>query len=238
MPAALTNLGITEGYTDGENSWGATMNANLRKIDALTQLNLVSAALVTPPGSPATGAAYIVRGDGTGAWDTHDQEIAVYNGTSWEFHTAKEGWVAYDNNTNAFLFFDGSVWVNLTTKLAVGMPFEWQFALGGETQAVAAGNLIKIRAPCNFTAVRIYVSVNEPQESGDIIEFDVLKNGTTMLSTLITVDNTDTTSKAADTPEVVSSANVDDDDIIIVQCTEEGAGTATGAKIRFVGVRR
>jgi len=54
--------------------------------------------LLTPPGFPTTGDRYIVAGGGgtaTGAWAGHEEEIAQYNGSSWDFTTPDEGWTAW-----------------------------------------------------------------------------------------------------------------------------------------------
>ena len=38
-----------------------------------------------PPGGPAAGQAYIVGSAGSGAWNGHSNQIAIYSGTAWAF---------------------------------------------------------------------------------------------------------------------------------------------------------
>ena len=40
----------------------------------------------TPPTSPANGDRYIVGASATGAWATHDDELAILRGGTWQFH--------------------------------------------------------------------------------------------------------------------------------------------------------
>lgn len=93
MPGtALQNIGLLHGYANGENGWGADMNANLRMLDCLIQGTVIDRDLATPPGSPAAGNTYIVAASPTGAWSGHATHIARYSGTAWEFYTPKAGW--------------------------------------------------------------------------------------------------------------------------------------------------
>lgn len=48
-----------------------------------------SATTVAPPGSPAIGDFYLVAPSATGAWATHDNQIAIWRGSSpgWQFVT-------------------------------------------------------------------------------------------------------------------------------------------------------
>lgn len=66
--------------------------------------------LATPPGSPATGAVYIVATSGTGAWASKDGYLAGWDGTQWLFLAPTEGDQAriLDENTN--VVYDGAAW--------------------------------------------------------------------------------------------------------------------------------
>jgi len=49
--------------------------------------------LTAPPGSPDTGDRYIVASPATGDWASHEDDIAQYNGSSWDFTTpSAEDW--------------------------------------------------------------------------------------------------------------------------------------------------
>lgn len=64
------------------------------------------------------------------------------------------------------------------------------------------------------------------------------KNGTSILSTLITVDATELTSKTAATPGVLTTSptNFADDDLVTADCTVAGTG-AKGAIVALIGKR-
>jgi hypothetical protein len=71
-----------------------THNEALRFLDALCQATIIDKDLTEPPGSPSDGDTYIVGAtpSGASAWTGHDDDIAYYDGTSWDFHTPSEGW--------------------------------------------------------------------------------------------------------------------------------------------------
>lgn len=70
---------------------------------------------LTPPGSPATGARYIINGIGSGGWVGHDDDIAEWNGTAWVFTDAKEGLAAWVEDEDIIYVCNGSLdWVKMT----------------------------------------------------------------------------------------------------------------------------
>ena len=73
------------------------------------------------------------------------------------------------------------------------------------------------------------------QTSGSIFTVDIRVNSVSILSTLITIDNTEKTSKTALVQPVVSSPNVLEDDEITIWVTQVGDGTAAGLKVRRIG---
>jgi len=111
MPAIQgPNLGLNYGWPLGESGWNTGMDANLKKLDALIQLTVLSAT-VDVPASPTSGDRYIVPVGATGAWGGQDGKIARYNVDTWEFFTASAGWVAQVLDTGHRLRFSGSAWV-------------------------------------------------------------------------------------------------------------------------------
>ena len=68
--------------------------------------------LTSPPGSPSEGDRYIVGSGATGDWSGHDNEIAEWNGSSWDFGpTLTEGLVVYVKDENDLYVYDGSSWI-------------------------------------------------------------------------------------------------------------------------------
>lgn len=66
--------------------------------------------LTAPPGSPSEGDRYIVAATATGDWATHEDEIAEYNGSAWEFYAPSEGWRVDVIDEDAEYRFSGSTW--------------------------------------------------------------------------------------------------------------------------------
>ncbi len=62
--------------------------------------------ILTPPGSPAAGDRYLIKGVGTGAWTGKDNQIATWTGTVWEYTLPIEGmkvWVADEDATYLYI---------------------------------------------------------------------------------------------------------------------------------------
>lgn len=97
----LPNIGLKAGYPEGDNTWGADMNRNLRILDALANMRVLDKDLTAPPGSPDAGAAYIVATGATGAWAGQDGKLAIWEAgddlvaPAWFFVTPKSGWRTY-----------------------------------------------------------------------------------------------------------------------------------------------
>ncbi len=122
-----------------------------------------------------------------------------------------------------------------------GIPAETvaiEVACSNETGAVATGAPnVTFRAPFAFTLTAVRASLKTAQTSGSIFTVDVKKNGTTVLSTLITIDNTEKTSTTAATPPVISVSAIADDDELTLLVTQIGDGTAIGLKVVLIGTK-
>lgn len=111
-----------------------------------------------------------------------------------------------------------------------------QFAASGEEQLLATGtSVIKLRAPFAMTVTEVRASLSDPQTSGAVLTFDINRNGTSILSTKLTVDNNETSSLTAVTAAVLSGTTIDDDDEISIDIDQIGNGTAAGLKIAIIG---
>jgi len=75
------------------------------------QNSVLDKDLTAPPGSPSEGDRYIVASGGTGDWDTHDDDIAEYDGSEWVFETPNKGFTAYVEDESRWLVFNGTAWV-------------------------------------------------------------------------------------------------------------------------------
>jgi Protein of unknown function (DUF2793) len=63
-----------------------THNEAIRALDAVVQLSVLDRGLTSPPGSPVEGDRHIVAAGATGAWSTHDLEIAAWQDGAWAFY--------------------------------------------------------------------------------------------------------------------------------------------------------
>ena len=111
-------------------------------------------------------------------------------------------------------------------------------ALGDETTAITAGNSkVTLRMPYAFTVTDVRASLATAQTSGSILTVDVNDSGTTILSTKLTIDNTEKTSTTAAIPRVISDTALADDAEITFNVDQVGDGTAKGLKVTLIGKR-
>jgi hypothetical protein len=71
----------------------------------------VKARQNTPPVSPANGDRYLVNTAPTGAWAGQANKFAIWYTSFWSFRSPVEGEETYLQNTDEWLFYDGTAWV-------------------------------------------------------------------------------------------------------------------------------
>lgn len=109
-------------------------------------------------------------------------------------------------------------------------------AASDETTALTTGSAkATFRMPYAFTVTGVRASLTTAQTSGSIFTVDINEGGTSILSTKLTIDNTEKTSTTAATPTVVSDANLADDAEITIDIDQVGDGTAKGLKVTLIG---
>lgn len=112
--------------------------------DAFRKINASQAVISRTtdiPASPANGDLYIVPAAATGAWAGQDDNLAWYNGTSWEFFTPAEGWRFWVNDSDALFYWSGSAWTLFSpggNGSAATLAFQGFRARAAATQAIAA----------------------------------------------------------------------------------------------------
>jgi hypothetical protein len=117
------------------------------------------------------------------------------------------------------------------------IPFELVVAASDETTALTAGNAkITFRMPRAVTLTAVRASLTTAQASGNIFTVDINESGTSILSTKLTIDNTEKTSTTAATPPVISDTALADDAEMTIDIDQIGNGTATGLKVALIGV--
>ena len=91
------------------------------------------------------------------------------------------------------------------------------------------------RVPWAFTLTDVRASLTTAQASGTIFTVDINDSGTTVLSTKLTIDNTEKTSTTAAAAAVISDTALADDAEITIDIDQIGNGTATGLKVYLIG---
>ncbi len=120
----------------------------------------------------------------------------------------------------------------------ISLPCEVQLACSDETTALTTGTAkITFRMPYAMTVTGVRASLTTAQTSGSIFTVDINEGGTTILSTKLTIDNTEKTSTTAATPAVISDTALADDSEITIDIDQIGDGTAKGLKVTIIGTR-
>lgn len=209
--------GLTWGYYGGR--WGGVVVAD----GTLALTNAATNYVVVNRGSGAISVSTVNTN-----WNDTNNYGRVYKLT-----TAGSLVTATEDHRSGIYGIHGqpdATGIDTTSVLAV--------AVGDEVTAITAGTgKVSYRAPYNFLITSIKASLVAAQASGGLLTVDVNKNGTSILSTKLTFDNTETTTKTAATAAVLSSSTLDDDDVITVDVDSIGASGAAGLKVYVIGKR-
>lgn len=112
-------------------------------------------------------------------------------------------------------------------------------AIGDETNPISAGaGKVTFRMPYALTLTAVRASLKTAQATngaGGIFTVDINEGGASILSTKITIDNTEKTSVTAAAAPVISDAALADDAEITIDVDQIGDGTAVGLKIVLIG---
>lgn len=137
------------------------------------------------------------------------------------------------------------VWDSTNLKLYVYTGGAWkasaagltntQVACSDEATAITTGTAkVAFRMVGARTLVGVRASLSTAQTSGSIFTVDINKNGTTVLSTKLTIDNTEKTSTTAAAAAVISVTSFADDDEVTIDVDQVGDGTAKGLKVTLL----
>jgi len=118
----------------------------------------------------------------------------------------------------------------------IATPFELVVAASDESTALTTGTAkITFRMPRAVTLTAVRASLTTAQASGSLLTVNIKESGTTILSTKITINNTQKTSTTATTPPVISDTSLADDAEMTIDIDQIGDGTAKGLKIMLIG---
>ena len=111
-------------------------------------------------------------------------------------------------------------------------------ACSDETTALTAGTTkttFIVPYTNGFTLTGVIASLTTAQASGNIFTVDINEAGTSVLSTKLTIDNTETDSTSAAIPAVISDSSLAGYAKMTVDVDQIGNGSAAGLKIYLIG---
>lgn len=193
-----------------------------------------------PPGSPADGDIFLVGDTPSGDFVGHENALAYWDDDS-------GAWLYFEPSEGARLtdLSDGTRYEYSTASVTSGAwaaindaatPYDLVVAIGDETTAQTTGAAkVTFRAPRAFSLSKIKASLTTASSSG-APQYDVNVNGSTILTTKLTIDASEKTSETAAVPAVLSSTPfaIAADDEITIDVDTAGTGAA-GAKLAFIG---
>ena len=113
-----TRTGITFGYPDGADNYGASLNATLQRLAyLLVQLVVLRVNINNPPANPSEGDRYIVGDSPTGAWTGYSKgDIAIWgqnvtaSNLGWQRFRPYVGMEGHDRGEGQSIAWDGTEW--------------------------------------------------------------------------------------------------------------------------------
>ena len=111
-------------------------------------------------------------------------------------------------------------------------------ACSDETTALTTGTKVTMRMPFAFTLTAVRASLTTAGTGANLVTVDIEQGGTSILSTNITIDATETTSTTATTPAVISTSALTDDASIDFDVDQiDSGGVSAGLKVYLIGYR-
>lgn len=152
--------------------------------------------------------------------------------------TLADGEQGYETDTGKEKIGDGSTaWNALSYKSSTSVE-SLGFAVSDEDTDLTAGTgKLTFRMPYAFTLSEVRASVKTAPTGANLV-VDINENGTSILSTKLSIDVSEKTSTTAATAPVISDANIADDAEITIDIDQIGSTNAgTGLKILLIGTK-
>ena len=109
-------------------------------------------------------------------------------------------------------------------------------ACSDETTLLTTGTKVTFRLPYAFTLTAVRASLTTAATGGDLLTVDINEAGSTILSTKITIEASETTSVTAATPAVISDTSLADNAQITIDIDQVGNTAAgKGLKVTLIG---
>lgn len=113
MPAQLEPRGgLFWDWDLGESGWKPGMDANLLRLGRFGfHLSVKDRDLADPVAlTPVAGDTYIVGASATGDWAGKSGQVAVWDGTTWQYGVPRVGWVAYIEDEEKLSAYKAGGW--------------------------------------------------------------------------------------------------------------------------------
>jgi hypothetical protein len=131
---------------------------------------------------------------------------------------------------------DNDTSIPTTGWVKTNSPKVYSFAFSDEVTPLTSGTTkITFRMPYAMTLTSCFCSLTVAQSSGSILTIDINEGGTTILSTKVTIDNTEKDSATAAAPPVISDSSLASRAEMTIDVDQVGNGTAIGGKCDLIG---
>ena len=145
---------------------------------------------------------------------------------------------AYEGEADTNAFTDAEKTALGTAVQPAGVVLPIIGSASDETTDLTTGDgKLTYRTPFAFTLTAVRASVTTAPTGATLI-IDITEGGTTILSTLLTIDATEKTSTTAATPAVISDSALANDAEIGINIDQVGSVVAgSGLKVTLIGTR-
>src|SRR5690606_6056810 len=125
------------------------------------------------------------------------------------------------------------------TGAFVALPYDHVLKVTDDSTAVTTGTgKAYFDVLRDMTLTGVVGTLATAQSSGSIMTIDINKNGTRVLSTKLTIANSETSSLTVAAAAVISTASFDAGDRVSIDVDQVGNGTGAGLTIGLIGTLR
>ncbi len=128
-----------------------THNNALFHTEIIAARKIIDRDLLSPPGSPSDGDAYIIGSPATGDWSGKEDDVAFRMSGVWVEKTIVKGVKLHVIDEDTDVIWDGSAWIATDgeTTLTDGANIDWDTKDGRSSKVTLAGNRT-MNAPTNL----------------------------------------------------------------------------------------
>jgi hypothetical protein len=98
-----------------------THNEALMDLDVLCQTSVLDRSCEWPPSIPREGDRYLIprlsKQHENNVWQDKGNTLTVWRDSGWHYYTPKVGWIVFVQNEEAFVFWNGQVWKDLSHRM-------------------------------------------------------------------------------------------------------------------------